>query len=125
LLDRFRLSVGSDAVELPRGLQRLLAFVALRPAGGLSRDLAAGTLWPDVSEQRAQACLRTAISRLLSVAPGVLTLSPRELALARHVEVDLREAEMVARGILDQARHEVDGALARVSTLSADLLPGW
>src|SRR4051812_37408950 len=51
LLGRFMFATGPAPVALAPGSQRLLAFVAL--AGrAVRRDLAAGVLWPQVSEHQ-------------------------------------------------------------------------
>lgn len=63
LLGGFRLLARNDVVPVSGGAERLLAFVALhdQPVGRL---LVAGTLWPDVSKDRAYATLRAALARL-------------------------------------------------------------
>ena len=65
LLGGFRLLHGNAPVVVPRGLQRVLALVGLRP--GTTRSHLAGLLWPDNPEERALSSLRTALWRLRQV----------------------------------------------------------
>src|SRR5947209_6788802 len=62
LLDEFRLECGDVFVRTPRSVQRLVAYLGLFPRQ--PRALVAGTLWPDVSEERAAGSLRSAVWRL-------------------------------------------------------------
>jgi len=67
LLQGFRLEHEGGNSELPLGIQRLVAFLAIhnRP---LLRLFVAGSLWIDSSEEHANANLRTALWRLHRVA---------------------------------------------------------
>src|SRR5215210_2772697 len=85
LLDGFSLHVGVtgpawSAVELPRGVQRLIACLGLsrRPA----RTAVAGALWPDVPDALAHSSLRSALWRLHKAAPGLVDVLGDALALA-------------------------------------------
>jgi hypothetical protein len=62
----FRFSCGGQSLELPVGPQRVVAVAALR--GRLSRSRLAGTVWPETTEHRALASLRTAIWRVNRIA---------------------------------------------------------
>jgi DNA-binding SARP family transcriptional activator len=127
LLGRFRFSVrGKDALpRLPGGSQRLLAFIALREPS-VTRDAAAGVLWPEVSEDHAHASLRAAISRLTLIAHEAIVASYHDLRLADHVSVDIREARTLAHRLLNPGDVErADLSDQAIKTLSADLLPGW
>src|SRR5439155_505806 len=63
LLNGFLLKRGEEVVLLPLACQRLLALLAFhdRP---VFRTFVAGTLWPEFSEERAAACLRSTLWRL-------------------------------------------------------------
>jgi len=62
LLGGFQLSLGQGLLAPVSGAsQRLLAFLALRQRP-LSRTLVAETLWPDTSDARAHASLRSALA---------------------------------------------------------------
>lgn len=52
LFGRFQLLYGAEAADVPVGGQRVLAFLGLR--NHATRTVLAGTLWPDVTEERAQ-----------------------------------------------------------------------
>src|SRR6188474_2256458 len=82
---------GKDALpDLAGGSQRLLAFLALRDRS-VTRSAASGTLWPEASEDHAHASLRSAISRLTTVAHEAIVVSGRSIRLADDVSVDIRE----------------------------------
>ena len=117
---------GSLQVGIPRASQRLLAFLALN-GGVVSRATVSGTLWPDATERHAYANLRSALARLGRICRQALHANKLELGLAEGVMVDLRQAQMLARRLLDPAATHVGPELgtAAAVTLSADLLPGW
>lgn len=91
------------------------------------RSAAAGTLWPEVSEDRAHASLRSAISRLTLVAHEAIVVSFQDIRLADDVTVDIRESRALAHRLLNPGDPERDGDLSdrAILALSADLLPGW
>ena len=62
VLGEFRVRDADAELHVCGGSQRLLAFLALRSTW-VQRTLIAGTLWPDVSDARAHASLRSALSR--------------------------------------------------------------
>jgi DNA-binding SARP family transcriptional activator len=108
--------------DLPRGVQRLVAFLCLssRPA----RTAVAGQLWPEVPEDQAQASLRSALWRLRRTAPGLVERTGGALSLAAGVRVDVRELDGWAERVLDpQARG--DRMSLPDPALWGDLLPGW
>jgi SARP family transcriptional regulator, regulator of embCAB operon len=125
LLGRFVFATGPAPVTLAPGSQRLLAFVAL--AGrAVRRDLAAGVLWPQVSEHQAHTSLRAALRRLGARAPGVMRADGCNVALVAEVGVDLHDRQVVARQFVqDSDAIAADVAAAAVEWLSAELLPGW
>jgi SARP family transcriptional regulator, regulator of embCAB operon len=124
VLGRFRLVGLEGPIELPQGSARLLALITTQ-GRELSRDLAAGLLWPAVPEPKARACLRTALARLGAAAPGVLRPAPHVLMLAADVEVDVEEARAVVEQLMARDFADVDEALVYLPAFSADLLPGW
>lgn len=127
LLDGFSLqtvravsrSLGED---LPRGIQRLVAYLCLseRP----QRAAIAGLLWPNVPEGHAQGSLRSALWRLQKVAPGLVEASGGSLSLAESVRVDVRELDDWARQVQDPRSGVKEMNLPDVG-LCGDLLPGW
>jgi DNA-binding SARP family transcriptional activator len=114
---------------LSGGSQRLLAYLALR-ADSVSRTAAAGSLWPDATNDHASSSLRSALSRLGSATRGAIAVNDVELRLAGDVVVDIRESQGLAHRLLEPApapdADEV-GALGpkAISILSRDLLPDW
>ena len=118
LLAGFRLRAGGIAVPLSPGSQRLLAFLALRDAP-VTRDLAAGRLWPEVAECRAHANLRAALARLGQVRDRAVRSAGAELALVDGLEVDVRAGRRLAAALDETAPAPAIAVLAR------ELLPGW
>jgi len=123
LLQGFRLEHEGGNSELPLGIQRLVAFLAIhnRP---LLRLFVAGSLWIDSSEEHANANLRTALWRLHRLGFPLVEASRSHLSLAPGVVVDLHELSRRARQVL---RHEVDPTRKNVDAIlsGGDLLPDW
>jgi DNA-binding SARP family transcriptional activator len=126
LLGGFGLYQSDRQVAVPTGSQRLLAFVALRGHPD-RRIVVAASLWPDASERRSYASLRSALTRLDRASRDALHVDPTELSLAVDVAVDLRDAQALAHRLLNPAEPCLDADLtsAAVARLSAELLPGW
>jgi DNA-binding SARP family transcriptional activator len=123
LLDGFCLRMDAGAVEVSDMGQRLVAFVALggRP---LCRSLVAGTLWPEKTEARAAANLRTTLWRLNALEPSpTITCTGSSLALASGVRLDVAVVE-------EQGWALVEGRADKPLEVPYDwfaheLLPGW
>ena len=119
LLGDFRLQVGDRSVELGAACRRVVALICLR--GAVPRARAAGTLWPEVTEQRAGANLRTALWRVGLAADGVLRAERGWIDVAPEVTVDVRD--LTVRAL---AEHDLSDDVASVARLAdADLLPDW
>ena len=120
LLGTFELDCHGARVRLPMSAQRLVAFVALQEHPVL-RAYAAGSLWPETSDGRAHANLRSSLWRLHRCGHRVIDASGDRLRLDAGVRVDLHEAEALARRCL------VDGVDLELepSALAGDLLPDW
>ena len=119
LLGSFALECTGVHVRLPMSAQRLVAFVALQEYPVL-RGFAAGSLWPDTSEERAHANLRSALWRLHRCGHRVIDASGDQLRLGTDVRVDFRETEALARRALLGDAVELEPA-----ALAGDLLPDW
>jgi DNA-binding SARP family transcriptional activator len=120
LLGGFGLESAGGRIRVAPTVQRVVAFVALRPRPVL-RSFVAGSLWPEVSERRAGANLRAALWRLPDCG-DLLDSSRTEVALHSAVDVDFRTALTSAREVIDGragADRPPDAGLA------LDLLPGW
>ena len=127
LLGGFVFSVGGDALlGISAGSQRLLAFLALRDRA-VTRSQAAGTLWPESTDERAGASLRSAVSRLDGPARLAVRVTAGDLGLAEGVAVDVHRSESLARRLIDRDAppSQADIGSPAVSALSRDLLPGW
>ena len=125
LLGGFALRVGPENVELPAGAQRLIALLALR--GRLSRSRLAGTLWPETTEHRALASLRTSIWRVNHSADRLVATSGGTVDLGAGVEVDVRRLVGAALSTMREAAG-ANGWLERACAVLDDegeLLPDW
>jgi DNA-binding SARP family transcriptional activator len=123
LMGALELESSGAGVRLPASASRLLAFLGLR-RGPLARVYVAGQLWLDSTEERAGACLRSALWRLNRVADDVVWSNGRELGLADRVEVDLDSVAAAAQEVLGGSgpiRPEIVSQLCE----SQDLLPDW
>jgi DNA-binding SARP family transcriptional activator len=122
LLGGFQLVHEGAVVELPVHAQRLLAYLGL--AEHSSRVLTAGTLWPDVREQRALGNLRSTVWRLQRICPSVVVASRNVLTLSQSVAVDVRECRAA---VAHRGQQPTDRGAAELSqgSFCHELLPGW
>ena len=123
LTSEFQLLISDGHVEVPPGVQRLLAFLAVARQP-VRRSRVAGELWPDVAEWRALGNLRSVLWRLRRIRSGTVRVLGDRLTLDPSVEIDLRVLTDLATRLLD----DVDGpTLQRVAELvqATDILPGW
>ncbi len=102
--------------------QRLVAFLALQDRP-LLRSYVAGSLWLDTPEERAQANLRSALWRLHRCSRDLVEVRGQQLRLSPCVEVDLRDAEALARGALRDSTQDV--LELAPDRLADDLLLDW
>jgi DNA-binding SARP family transcriptional activator len=122
VLNGFSVTISHEQLSLPMGAQRLVAFLAIHRRPAL-RAFVAGTLWPETSEERALANLRSTLWRIHRCDVNLVVSRGQQLALASGAEIDLVDAESLARQILENSfPAPLDPALHR---LSADLLPDW
>ncbi len=127
LLGTFALRVGRTRVDrLPVGSQRLLVFLALHDRA-VDRVAIAGTMWPEVTDERAAASLRSALSRLGPATHKAIVVESAGLNLAGCVAVDYRDAEALAKRLLRSEVSPTDADLspAALAALSGELLPDW
>jgi DNA-binding SARP family transcriptional activator len=124
LLDGFELQVGGARLDVPVGIQHLIALVAL--TGPTHRCLVAGTLWRDVPEAQALASLRTGIWRTNRLVPDLVSVQGDQLSLATSMTVDSRQQESFATRLLGRPSGDeswIDEAIE--SMWRVELLPGW
>ena len=123
LLGGFSIVADDEPCEVPEGSQRLLVYLALqgRPQ---SRTLVAASLWPEKTDARASANLRSSLWRLPT--PGGVPLVHTvgtHLQLAQQLEVDLRRAEATGWALIRDPQSVGDDVDSTPFLL--ELLPGW
>jgi DNA-binding SARP family transcriptional activator len=123
LMSAFELRVDDEAVSLPMSVQRLVVFLAIQERAVL-RPYTAGMLWPETSEERAAANLRSALWRLNRLQGRIVVATGATLQLDPAVRVDLRERAALAQRLLDE-RHGWTDADLDVTPFRDDLLPDW
>jgi DNA-binding SARP family transcriptional activator len=134
LIGGFELSVGDALVDVADPARRLLAFLALHRIAQ-PRALVAGSLWPDKTEARALANLRSALWAVNDDGHECPVESTGGcLRLRGDVEVDVKVVEDEGWSMIERSRAgiaAVGTALveSRLATsrglLFDDLLPGW
>ncbi len=100
----------------------MLAFLALQ-APSLPRTYVAGTLWPEVSEERARGSLRSGLWNIRRLNAGLVETQGQHLSLSSLVTVDVREAVVNARQIVDTQGPAPERSEYRA--LFSDILPNW
>ncbi len=127
LLGGFVFSVGGGALlGISGGSQRLLAFLAVSDRM-MTRNLVAGTLWPESTDEQAGASLRSALSRLDGAARRAVRVIAHDLGVEEGVIVDVHQSQALAHRLIDAGSlsPETDIDALAVSALTDDLLPGW
>jgi DNA-binding SARP family transcriptional activator len=119
LLDGFDLCQNGHSLQLRLGSQRLLAFLALANKK-LERAAAAYRLWPDKTERRATANLRSALWRIHQVPIDLVDTTATHIRLRPEVWVDIRDGRTE---LVRPAGEAIAGGMA--AALCGDLLPDW
>src|SRR5262245_45701564 len=123
LLGGFDLEIAGKPLALPRRVQRLIAFLALR-GRPLHRAYVAGRLWLDASQEQAYGSLRVALWNARRLHCPVIEASTTHVGLSRHVRVDADTVVACAERILHGAGPVGSGDIDLL--VGADeLLPGW
>jgi DNA-binding SARP family transcriptional activator len=122
LLGGFELRVDGEAVALPLAAQRVVAFLAIQ-SRPVQRVHAAATLWLETPEVAAGANLRTALWRTGEHRARLIRTSATTMEIQPAVNVDLREATVLARRALDG--HTTEAAEAQALAAIGDVLPDW
>ncbi|MGF1596698.1 MAG: hypothetical protein ACFCVK_07160 [Acidimicrobiales bacterium] len=89
----------SERVEFGTSAAKLLAFLALQEEP-TERSVIAATMWPDVTDARAAANLRTVLWRVSQLDEDLIVPIGSKLGLHPEVEVDHRYHEWLARQVL-------------------------
>jgi DNA-binding SARP family transcriptional activator len=123
LLGGFLLKVDGAVVDFPTAMQRLVAVLALR--GRMSRSRLAGTLWPETTEHRALARLRTGIWRINNVTDRLVVSTSGTVDLGAEVDVDVQRLIADSLAIMRaEPPSPVENAHAMLDD-AGDLLPDW
>lgn len=120
LFHGWRLTTSDRTLVISRRGQRLLALLALR--GPRTRSALAGTLWPEHTEARARASLRSTLTRLRTDAPGAVLSQASILQLACVVTSDVADLRHLV-GTLHSGRGPEDLTEALSMLSNAELLP--
>jgi DNA-binding SARP family transcriptional activator len=123
LLSGFRLTRSGAEIAIPSGCQRLVALLAVN--GYSSRTVAAGTLWPDVPDDRASGNLRTSLWRVNRQWPGLIEVDEHGMELSGDVHLDTDELTLRARAVADPAQPLAPDSTHAALVDGGDLLPGW
>jgi DNA-binding SARP family transcriptional activator len=123
LLGGFSMIVDGESWDVPDSCQRLLVFLALHQ-GPQRRPVVAGTLWPNTTDSRATANLRSLLWRLPepSGLPLVSTAGA-SLRLSEHLHVDVHMLEATGWALIRDPNAVVDDVDPTVFLL--ELLPDW
>ncbi|GGM06985.1 MULTISPECIES: AfsR/SARP family transcriptional regulator [Micromonospora] len=121
LLGGFRLLRAGAPVVVPRGLQRVIALIGLRPDA--TRSNLAGLLWPEAPEERALSSLRTALWRLRQDPCCPLVATGDTVRLDPVVQLDVDDLVHTAARVRDGADAQI--AAGALAAGRHDLLPGW
>lgn len=121
LLRGFELRNGAP-MHLPTPAQRVVALVALH-GSIVRRGYIAGALWPDMSDERAGANLRSAMWRIRQPGPAVVDSIGGHLTLCRNVIVDLHHSTNLAR-TLPTLGSDAE-IMILIERFEAELLPDW
>jgi len=111
-------------LEVPDGSKRLLVFVALS-AGKVDRRYAAGSLWPEGSDERAAGNLRSALWRLKCAGIHVVETDKCTLGMRPGTVVDVGVVDEWAARLVDGSATATDFCLLNWRWDAMDLLPGW
>jgi DNA-binding SARP family transcriptional activator len=121
LLGSFTLLQDNKVVVVPVTVERLIIFLTFK-ARPLQRAYVAGTLWPDTTDERACANLRTALWKLNQLHCPLVRVTGSSLQIEPAVRVDLTEITASAYGLLNHGGQLKDLDL---SQFCQDLLPDW
>jgi DNA-binding SARP family transcriptional activator len=126
LLGGFRLLAQGQPVPVGLSGQRLLAVLACR-GRQVPRSQIAHALWPDNTDARSHANLRSVLYRLQRTYPNLVLPTKRHLQLHAGVLVDFERATQLATRLLSREADRETTLLedAQQTNLFDDLLPDW
>lgn len=109
---------------VPEGGRKLLAFVALQRRR-VDRRQAAGSLWPEGSDDRAFGNLRSTLYRLRVAGILVLESDKNSIFLRDRTTTDLDILCHWVDRLLDGSATALDMQVPEWTNMVAELLPGW
>jgi DNA-binding SARP family transcriptional activator len=124
LFDGLVVADGETERQVPGLGARLLGYLALRRRR-VDRRTVARSLWPELSEARSSARLRTSLWRLRADGFGVLTANGGGVGLSPAVAVDVEVACSWAGRLIDGSASEQDLSWWSRDRGSVEVLPGW
>jgi DNA-binding SARP family transcriptional activator len=126
LLGGFSVRVGGCSIALPKHSRRVLAYLCLDKAAEVDcdRGILAERLWPDSSEERSRASLRTALWRIRRECPALVHGESDRVMLADDVSVDVHQYRRHAERLLAD-RTDCPRERAHLMARNCELLPGW
>jgi DNA-binding SARP family transcriptional activator len=123
LLGGFSLMRRNERISLPFSVQRLIAFLALHPHE-LVRTYVAGILWPDSTQARADASLRSTLWRLQICCAQLIRSSNSHIKLADSLSVDVHDVVVLVRRLMNSTAVCLNEDLDP-GRLTDELLPDW
>jgi DNA-binding SARP family transcriptional activator len=120
LLGGFRVDTPTGTIDVPVSAQRLVAFLALQERP-VPRRQVAGTLWPDVDDDRSGAALRSTLWRSQRCS-DLIAASRDTLRLRPSIEVDACRLARFAGVLVD---HAATAGVPADVRFDRELLPGW
>jgi DNA-binding SARP family transcriptional activator len=125
LLGEFSLVVGDRNVALGASGRRVLAYLALS-GKPVTRSRVARSLWPQRSDGRARANLRSAIWRMPTEGRGMILEDGAFLSLHTGTAIDVEDVVAQCHALLESTSQLDRHAARRVQqALLAGLLPEW
>lgn len=121
--DPFVLQDG-ERIAVPEGCKRLLAFVALHH-GRVDRRHAAGTLWPEGSDDRASGNLRSTLWRLRGAGICLVESDKLNIFLRERTTTDLEVLCAWADRLVAGMATSDDLHVPDWTKTVTELLPGW
>jgi DNA-binding SARP family transcriptional activator len=123
LFGGFELRGRGRLIRLPLSAERLVAFLAMQNRS-LHRQYVAGSLWPETTDDRASANLRSSLWRLRQRGQPLVEATATHLRLREEVWVDVHEVLALVWRVIDSAPILSEVNLATLSA-PAGLLPDW
>lgn len=123
LMGFFRGGIGRTSLPFAGAAQRVLAYLAVHQAA--SRSAVAGSLWPEASQARALADLRTVLWRMQRVSREFVSADGEALYLNETVAVDAHVVEAWTAAAISPAAISVTERVQPPQGAGLELLPGW